>query len=322
MHRGSVAGLADPRVQPEIRHEPVGRREPGEVPDRRHDRYSDGDIDTRDGHQSSHDQVVDRVHGDVSFDLGELVTVEVELPEQRFDAAPLISGQVLAREPLAADAGEQVRVRARRHKVPRQDPMHLVLQPGALLDQMGPSGHQPAAHPCSVVRDPSLGQEVRGQQLGQDPSVDLVGLDLRLGDRSGLARVRHHNTGNERAQHRRDRIAVRRRLQRNLVVALEGRCPLAQVLGLHADPALVSTEPVLDDGDLRERAMHVHPDRSHHATPHFSSVMRNRWAEATETDSRSQRSQASRGGGHVQTRARSSRCRSACPGMFLRTPRT
>lgn len=40
--------------------------------------------------------------------------------------------------------------------------------------------------------------------------------------------------------------------------------------------------------------------------------------KATETDSRSQRSRASRWGGQVLTRPRRSTCRSACPGLNLR----
>ena len=139
----------------------------------------------------------------------------------------------------------------------------MVLQPGALAHQMGPSVHEPTSHPGLVIRDPRLGQEVRGQQLGEDPSIDLVGLDPRLGDRPRLARVRHHHPRRQRTQHRGDRVAVRRCLQSDLVVALEGHRPRTQVLRAHTDPALVPTQPVLDHGDLRERAMHVHPDRSH-----------------------------------------------------------
>ena len=70
--------------------------------------------------------------------------MEIDLPQKSFDAAPLVVGQVPAGEPAPADTAEQVRVRARRHKVPRQDRMHLVLQPSALFHQMHPASHQPA----------------------------------------------------------------------------------------------------------------------------------------------------------------------------------
>ena len=53
-------------------------------------------------------------------------------------AAPLVVGQV--------------RVRARRHQIPRQDRMHLVLQPSALYHQMHPESHQPAPIGESGVR--------------------------------------------------------------------------------------------------------------------------------------------------------------------------
>jgi hypothetical protein len=94
MHRWAVAGLANARVQREIRHQPVGAVEAGEV-DGGDDRDRDGDIDAGHGHQSGNDRVVDRRDRDVPLDVGELIAVEVELTDQRVDAAPLVAGQVL-----------------------------------------------------------------------------------------------------------------------------------------------------------------------------------------------------------------------------------
>ena len=61
------------------------------------------------------------------LDLGQLLAMEVKLTQQGVDAALLIIGQHLFGEPAAADAAEQIRVRARGHQVARQDPVHLVL---------------------------------------------------------------------------------------------------------------------------------------------------------------------------------------------------
>lgn len=69
--------------------------------------------------------------------------------------------------------------------------------------------------------------------------------------------------------------------------------------------------PILDGRDLRERAMHIHPDRPRLGSLFCSLGRGIGRAEATETASRSQRSRVSRGGGQVLTRARSSTCRAA-----------
>ena len=109
-------------------------------------------------------------------------------------------------------------------------------QRDALLDQMRPARDKSAPHPGPVIGNPCLGQEIRCQQLRQDPRVDLVSFHLRFRDRPCLARVRHHHLRHQRPQHHRDRVAVRRRLQRHLVIWLERLRPLAQILGSHPDP--------------------------------------------------------------------------------------
>jgi len=137
--RRAVAGLADAGVEAEVGDESVGTVEPVEVADCGEDRDRDGDIDPGHGHQSRDDRVVERLQGDVAVDLGELLAVEVELPQKRLDAPPLIRGQVLPVKPALTDAGEEVGVRTGRDEVARHDRVHLVLHPGALLDQMSPS---------------------------------------------------------------------------------------------------------------------------------------------------------------------------------------
>jgi hypothetical protein len=217
----------------------------------------------RNGHQASDDRVVDRLQGDVAIDLGELLAVEVELADQRFDAAPLVGRQVLPGEPASADTREEIGVRTGRHEVARQDRVHLVLHTRALLDEMRAPHDKPPQHPSAVISDPRPGQEIRCQQLGEDPGVDLVGLHLRLRDRPRLARVRYDDPAHERAQHRRDCIRVRRRLERDLVVGPKPGCPRTKLLRSHADAALVTTHAILDHRDLRERPMNVHPNRPH-----------------------------------------------------------
>jgi len=310
---GAVAGLADPGVQAEIGHEAVGVGEAREVADGGEQRHGDGDINAGHGHEPGGGGVVDRLEGDVPIDGGQFGAVEVQLADQRLYAALLIGGQGLVGEPPSTHPGEQVGVRAGGHQVAGQDGVDLVLQPGPLTDQVRAAHHDPAKHSRPVIGDPGLRQEVRGQQLGQDAGVDLVGLDLRLGDGPGLARVRHHHPSDQRPQHRGDGVAVRRGLQHDLIVGAQRAGPGPQVFRLHPDASLVAAQPLLDDGELRERPMHIHPDRSHTPAPLRLLISRNHRAETTETDTRSQRNRASRRGGQVLTRARSSLYRSACP---------
>jgi hypothetical protein len=64
-----------------------------------------------------------------------------------------------------------------------QDRLNLVLQPGALAHEMRAASDLPPARLRVLVSDPHAGQVVGRQQLREDLRVDLVGLDLRLGDR-------------------------------------------------------------------------------------------------------------------------------------------
>ncbi len=241
--------------------------------------------------------------------------MEVELAHQRVDAAPLVGRQLLAR-----------RASADRHR--RTD-----RRAGTSARGCGPGS------PCTwffsrvrcltrwvrritsrrSIRVRSSATQVPGKKSAANSWARIRASTLSVFTfASAIARVlRGFDTttrAHQRAQHRGDRVRVRRRLQRDLVVGLERRRPRPQVLGPHPDPALVAAQAVLDDGDLRERAMHVHADRSHHCcSSHVGWIEELAGRKTTETDSRSQRSRASRRGGQVLTRARSSRYRAACP---------
>ena len=79
-------------------------------------------------------------------------------------------------------------MRARRDQVLGQDCVHPDLKPCALLHQMYSASCQQTSTAGLVISDPGLGQ-VRAEELGKDPGVVFVGLDVRLGDCSRLARV-------------------------------------------------------------------------------------------------------------------------------------
>ncbi len=131
---GTLAGLANLGVQAEIGDQLVGGGEPGEVPDSGNDREGHGNIDTRHRHQAGDNRIVDGLDGDVSIEDRQFVAVEVKLAQERVDASPFVGWQDLLGEPAAADTAEEITVRARRHEVPGQDPMYLVLESRALPD--------------------------------------------------------------------------------------------------------------------------------------------------------------------------------------------
>jgi hypothetical protein len=82
------AGLADPRVEPEVGHQPFGSAEPGEVTDRRHDRQRDRGVHAGDGHQPQHFRPGEGGLAQVLVDQGQLLSVEVELAQQRRRCGP------------------------------------------------------------------------------------------------------------------------------------------------------------------------------------------------------------------------------------------
>lgn len=71
------------------------------------------------------------------------------------------------------------------------------------------------------IRLPDARQVVAAQKLRQDLGVDLVRLDLRLGDRLGPERIPDDEAGDVRPQDGDDRPRIRRGLERNMIGRLE-----------------------------------------------------------------------------------------------------
>jgi hypothetical protein len=78
--------------------------------------------------------------------------------------------------------------------------------PCPLAHQMRPARHLAPARLRVLVGDPHRGQIVGGQQLREDLRIELVGLDLRLGDRARLLRVRDHHARDPALQQPDDRV--------------------------------------------------------------------------------------------------------------------
>ena len=143
--------------------------------------------------------------------------------------------------------------------------MNLVFDPGPLPNQVSAAGDLPTQRPGPIIRQPHRRQKVRRQQLRKDPSIDLVGLDLRLRNRPGLGWVRYHHPTHDRGQQVRDRITVTGGLQRHLIIDAKLNSPLSQRLRRNRDPTLISHQAILNNRDLGELAMHIHSDIAHHS---------------------------------------------------------
>ncbi len=108
-----------------------------------------------------------------------------------------------------------------------------------------------------VIRKPHSRQVVGRQQLGEHDGVDLVGLDLRLGNRARLLRIGDHHPRDPPLQQLGDRVRVARRLQRHLVGRRQAVCEAPQSLRGRRHLAGLAHLPVLPDRDLRELAVDV-----------------------------------------------------------------
>ena len=237
-----------------------GGAEPGEVTDRRHDRQRNRGIHPGDGHQPQHLRPPERGLAQVGVDQGQLLAVEVELPQQGASSGLLIGWQILSRQPHPALDPEQVGGRAPWHQVAGQDGVHLVLQPRALLHDVRPAQHLPAQRIGGRIRQPHRRQVVRGQQLRQDLRVDLVGLHLRLSDRPGLGRVRYHHPPGMAGQQGCDRPRVPGRFQRHLIGWAQARGELTDPFWRRGERARLNHHPALPDRHLREITVHIQPD--------------------------------------------------------------
>jgi hypothetical protein len=76
---GLAAGLAHPRVEAQVAHQPLRGGKPTEVTDRGHDRQRHGGVHARDGQQPAHLLALQRDSAELGVDDPQLLAVEVEL---------------------------------------------------------------------------------------------------------------------------------------------------------------------------------------------------------------------------------------------------
>jgi hypothetical protein len=99
------------------------------------------------------------------------------------DRCRLVGRQWLAREPLSAATIEQIGVRAARDQVCMQYCMDLIFYPRSMLDDLIAPTDQAAELLGLGIGCPDLRQETGGVEVRQNPGVNLVRFNVRVGDR-------------------------------------------------------------------------------------------------------------------------------------------
>ena len=167
--------------------------------------------------------------------------------------------------------------------------------------------HEPSQHPRAVVRDPRPRQESAASSCGEDPGVDLVGLDLRLRDRPRLARVRTttRRTSGRRSSRSRPSSSSP---HRDLIL---GPSPAAHA---RSSSGRTSSGPRRGTGRPRRSrsartTMHFHTDPSHSPVPSSTGWTRNP-SGGSDRNGFALAAQSGQSQGRPSTnRARSSTCR-------------
>lgn len=124
----------------------------------------------------------------------------------------LVIRQILAKEPIPAATVEQIGMRAFGNQMRVKDGVDLVLDAGAMADDLVAACHQTSHALGDGIWCPDLRQEAGSMQVRQNPCIDLVRLDPGMGDRLDLQWIGNDHPCHMRRQHMRDRHAVTRRL--------------------------------------------------------------------------------------------------------------
>jgi hypothetical protein len=234
---GALAGLPDARVDPEIADQLLGGREAVDVPDRGDQGRGGRDVDPGDRHQPFDLGALEGLLGELAVDVRDLGGEEIDLAQARLDGVALVAGEFELGEPPAAAFTEQVTHRRAAFQVVHEHGGDLVLRAGPLTHQLRPPGGESAQHTRALIADPHPRNEIRGEQLGECASVELVVLDLRVADRADVHRVRDHHLAHERFEHPCDLERVAGALEDHLVVGQQALTEHAQLLRGACDAA-------------------------------------------------------------------------------------
>ena len=183
----------------------------------------------------------------LGVDLIAAVRVELEFPQPR---------QAGNGEEGADGQGNQPLVK---------DGMDTVLDPGTVTDERGPMTGHLAQQPGLRVRDPDLGEVVDTEQLRQHEGIDLVGLDLGLGDGLGAQRIGDDDLADEGLQDLDDGPGIGGRLECQLVLGRkETFGEVQQLVPGTVEPVAMDQFAVLvDDGGFDDFLVDIQSDEEH-----------------------------------------------------------
>jgi hypothetical protein len=161
--------------------------------------------------------------------------------------------------------------------------------------------------PDAGRRSPRRRDQPGGQQLGQHPCVELVGLDLGVADRPQPLRVRQHHLGHMWHQDPGDPQRVARGLPTPRGPSARGWRQTAP--GAHSEPRpyppISPARPSLIATSQKSRWTSNPMNLLTPIPPQLARQRTGDGGRTTPTDSRSQRTRASRRGGQLHQRARS-----------------
>ena len=183
-----------------------------------------------------------------------------------------------------------------------EDGLHASLDPDQLSQHARPLGRLASTAVGILVGNPDFRHEAGGVQFRQGRGVDLVDLDAGVGDRAHQPRIGDNDALHVRAHEALDGSAVACHLDHDLIFEAQRLGESDERFVGKLDPHLFRNLPILKNSDLGERSVDVHADDLHAMFSNLQEPV----ACTTSTDPRSQRSRASRRGGQVITRARSS----------------
>ena len=270
VRRGLVAGLLDARVQAEVADELVRRAEAGEVADGGGDRHRDGRRRRRGSSSaawsSSQPSATRASSASISRSSWPWKSSWRSSAQTAWRSSAGSSCSASQRRPLipnrsaAGQRGTRLRCRIAWTWFFSRVRWRTICARRATWRRA----------PASPRRRPTPRQVVGGQQLREHLGVDLVGLDLRLGDRPRLLRVGRPppaRPGPASSLH--DRVRVAGRLQRDLVARRQAVGEDPQRLRRRRDLPGLADQAVLPDRDLRELAMHIESDSTCASCPHL-----------------------------------------------------
>jgi hypothetical protein len=304
------------RIEPQVTDQLLGRPKPRDLANRGDDAERHGHVHPGDRHQPPRLLLLEGDLRQGAIDPGQVLAREVQRTQQAVHRRPLVRRQWLLRQPCASLLAKQIRRRAVWYQIPVQDRMDLILQPCAVAHELRASGDLASQFLGPLVRHPHLGQEPRGVQLGQYPGIDLVCLDLRIGNGARPEWIRDDHPPRVAGQDPHDRVGVPRCLKDHIVRGAEAIGEDLQSLPRQINPPSGLHAPVLPDRDLCKRPMYIETEYAHPLPPLATRVSAgNHMGHTTPTDSRSQRIRASRRGGQILTRARSSSFDTGLPSL-------